>query len=68
MAYPKSLPPQPTPPSAYSLREFARINSVTPFAVLREIREGRLLARKVNNKTIILESDAAAWRNALPTV
>ena len=51
---------------ALSVRHFARVNGISPGSVYKEIREGRLKARKIGRRTIITTPDADNWRDALP--
>jgi hypothetical protein len=51
---------------AYSVREFGRVHALSHELVYREIRAGRLIARKVGNRTLITAEDAAHWRASLP--
>jgi hypothetical protein len=51
---------------ALSVRHFARVNGISCGSVYKEIREGRLKARKIGRRTIITTPDADNWRDALP--
>jgi hypothetical protein len=51
---------------AYRVEEWAARNGISRSQTYKEIRAGRLIARKVGNRTIITEEDGAAWRHALP--
>ena len=51
---------------AFSVVEVARRASVGRTAVFSEIRAGRLIARKLGRRTIILASDMQRWLHALP--
>jgi hypothetical protein len=51
---------------AYRIEEWAARNSISRSQVYKEIHAGRLIARKVGNRTIITEEDAIAWRRSLP--
>jgi hypothetical protein len=53
---------------AHSIPEFCERNGVGKDTVYKEIREGRLLARKVNKRTLIFNDAEAAWRAALPVL
>jgi hypothetical protein len=46
--------------------QFAKDNDISRAQAYKEIREGRLIARKVGTRTLITAEDAAAWRRALP--
>ena len=51
---------------AYSVAEFMAFASIGRTKLYQEINEGRLKARKLGAKTVILASDAQAWLEALP--
>lgn len=51
---------------AYSVNEFMSFASIGRTKLYQEINEGRLKARKLGAKTVILASDAEAWLNSLP--
>ena len=53
-------------PDAYSLVNFASRHSISRSKVYAEIRAGRLIARKIGDRTIILAEDGKAWRENLP--
>jgi hypothetical protein len=53
---------------SYSLDEFARLNDIALTTVRGEIKSGRLVARKIGRRTIIVPEDANDWRNRLPKV
>jgi len=53
---------------SYSLNEFARQNAIGLTTVRREIKAGRLAARKVGRRTIITAEDAKAWQERSPKV
>jgi hypothetical protein len=50
---------------SYSLSEFARQNDIGLTTVRSEIKAGRLAARKVGRRTIIVAGDAKAWQEQL---
>jgi hypothetical protein len=54
------------PVFAFSIESFADAHEIGRSKVFDEIKSGRLKARKVDNRTIILAEDAASWRAALP--
>ena len=54
------------PTFAFSIESFADAHEIGRSAVFGEIKSGRLKARKVNGRTIILGEDAADWRASLP--
>jgi excisionase family DNA binding protein len=51
---------------AYSVDEAAQRVGIGPTKLREEIREGRLVARKVGKRTLITASDLAAWAHRLP--
>lgn len=51
---------------ADTIAEFAVKNRISRSQVYKEIAAGRLIARKVNTRTIITKEDGAAWRRSLP--
>jgi hypothetical protein len=53
-------------PDAYSLVNFASRHGISRSKVYGEIRAGRLTARKIGDRTIILAEDGKAWRENLP--
>jgi len=55
------------PGGALSVRDFCRWSSLGRTAVYEEIGRGRLKARKVGRRTIILFEDARRWLDTLPT-
>jgi hypothetical protein len=55
-------------PDAYSLGNFASRHGISRSKVYGEIRAGRLTARKIGDRTIILTEDGKAWRESLPKV
>ncbi len=52
--------------AARSVDQTAARYGISRTAVKEEIRSGRLVARKLGRRTIILETDELAWANALP--
>jgi hypothetical protein len=53
-------------PDAYSLVKFASRHGISRSKLYGEIRTGRLTARKIGDRTIILAEDGKAWRESLP--
>jgi len=51
---------------AYSVKEFATLIGVSRASIWRQISEGKLPARRIGGRTIILITDAQAYLNALP--
>ena len=51
---------------AYGIEEAAKVSGVGRSKVYEEIGAGRLIARKVGKRTIILAGDLNAWLKALP--
>jgi excisionase family DNA binding protein len=55
-----------TPREALAVREFCAFYGICRQTFYDEVRRGRLRALKVGRKTVVLKSDAEAWRNSLP--
>jgi hypothetical protein len=53
---------------AYSVVKFASRHGISRSKLYGEIRAGRLTARKIGDRTIILAKDGKAWRERLPKV
>jgi hypothetical protein len=53
---------------AYSLTSFASRHGISRSKIYGEIKAGRLIARKIGDRTIILTEDGRAWRENLPKV
>jgi hypothetical protein len=51
---------------AFSVDDFARRHGIGRTTVYEEIKKGRLIARKVQGRTLVTAEDARAWREALP--
>lgn len=51
---------------AYSINEFAETSSLSRSKIYKEIKSGRLKARKLGNRTIITLSDANEYFKLLP--
>jgi excisionase family DNA binding protein len=51
---------------ALAVKEFCARYGICRETFYGEIRRGRLRALKLGKKTIVLKSDADAWRNSLP--
>lgn len=51
---------------AYRVSEAARRAQCSPGKIFLEIKEGRLRARKIGNRTVILREDFLAWLRGLP--
>jgi hypothetical protein len=54
------------PRHAFSVESFATAHEIGRSSVYEEIKTGRLKARKVGERTIITDEDAAEWRSKLP--
>lgn len=52
----------------HSIPEAARISGASRTKLYEEMAAGRLKARKLGRRTIILTSDLAAWLASLPAV
>jgi excisionase family DNA binding protein len=63
-----SANPQPKPPVAYSIPEAARAASIGTTKLRKEIRAGRLRARKLGKRSIITANDLENWAAALPDI
>jgi hypothetical protein len=59
--------PDESAPRAYSIKSFCAAYGVGHTKTYKEIAAGRLKARKVGNRTLILAKDAEAWERALPS-
>lgn len=55
-------------PAAISIDDFCRAYGIGRTKVYEEIGAGRLAARKVGSRTIILREDARAWLDSLPVL
>ncbi|WP_299809638.1 DNA-binding protein [uncultured Roseibium sp.] len=51
---------------AFTIRALKEAGILGPTKAYEEINAGRLIARKVGKKTVILEQDLKAWLDALP--
>ena len=51
-----------------SVEDAARIAGIGRSRIYEELKEGRLTARKVGKRTLILRTDLEAWLNGLPTM
>jgi excisionase family DNA binding protein len=52
---------------AHRVKEVAQLARVGRTLIYDEIKNGKLVARKVGRRTVILRSDLEAWLNTLPT-
>ncbi len=59
---------EPAASSALTVNAFCAAYGIGRTRTYEEIASGRLRARKVGNRTLILRSDAQAWASALPAV
>ena len=57
----------PASPLAYDIKGAIKEGNVGRSKIFEEISAGRLKARKVGRRTIILREDLVAWLAALPT-
>jgi excisionase family DNA binding protein len=55
-----------TDPLAVSIADAVRLAGVGRTTIYAEIREGRLVARKVGKRTLIGRDDLAEWLTKLP--
>jgi hypothetical protein len=51
---------------AVSVERFAAMHAISRAQAFKEIASGRLVARKIGARTVILIEDAIKWRRALP--
>jgi hypothetical protein len=51
---------------AYSIASLSRATDLSRSMLYEQIRNHRLVARKCDNRTIVLRSDALAWLQSLP--
>lgn len=51
---------------AFSVAEFCRVYGISRPTFYSEVARGRLRARKLGTKTIVLKRDADAWTAAMP--
>ncbi len=59
--------PESGPHQAHSIDWICEDSDVGRTKIYGEIKAGRLIARKVGKRTIILDPDYRAWLTALPT-
>lgn len=52
---------------AYTVNEFCAAFGVSRSLTYTELSAGRLTARKIGRRTLILKTDADAWLSSLPT-
>lgn len=55
-----------TVPLAYTIKAFCAAYRIGHTKTYKEIKSGRLKARKVGKRTLILAADAKAWEKSLP--
>jgi excisionase family DNA binding protein len=53
-------------PIAYTIQEATRQSGVGRSKIYEAISEGKLLARKMGRRTLILDDDLRAWLERLP--
>ena len=63
-----ATPPSPAIQDVLTIPEAAKAARVCKQTLYNEINAGRLIARKMGSRTIILRSDYLAWLAALPTL
>ena len=51
---------------AYSPREITRTTPISLSKFYMEVKEGRLVARKIGGKTVVLHEDLVNWLQSLP--
>lgn len=57
-----------TAPLAYTIKAFCAAYQIGHTKTYKEIKAGRLKARKVGKRTLILTTDAETWASQLPTL
>lgn len=57
-----------TPPIAYSIREAVAAANIGRSSLYEAIAAGRLPARKLGKRTLILHEDLTTWLDGLPPV
>ena len=55
------------PPLAYNVQTLRRASGLGRSTIHEDIASGRLKARKLGAKLVILHEDAKAWLDSLPT-
>jgi excisionase family DNA binding protein len=53
---------------AFAVREFCARYGICRQTFYDEVRRGRIKAKKLGKKTVILRSDAEAWASSLPSL
>lgn len=56
------------PIRAYDIGEFCRLVGISPATFHRLVKAGRLIARKIDGKTVVIFEDALAFIQKLPRV
>ena len=51
---------------AYGVDDVVRVSGVGRSTVYQQIKPGRLVARKIGKRTVVLKADLNAWLNNLP--
>lgn len=51
---------------SFRIEEIAERNSISRAQVYVEIKEGRLIGRKIGSRTIVTDEDENAWLASLP--
>ncbi len=51
---------------AYSIADLAHVAGVGRSFIYEEIRQGRLKVKKAGRRTLVLQSEATHWLDALP--
>jgi hypothetical protein len=55
------------PPAAYTVSDIVEISGLSRATVFREMKSGRLPAKKVGARTLVLAADWQDYLNSLPT-
>ena len=58
--------PPPSGPKSFSIEALSSLTGLGRTTLYAEIKSGRLIARKVGRRTIVLAQDAESWMAGLP--
>lgn len=53
---------------SYSIPQFIKLTAIGRTTIYSEIRKGKLIARKIAGRTLILKADADTYLSGLPVV
>lgn len=51
---------------SYSIERLAEETDIGRTTIYQEVRDGRLVARKIRDRTVVLTEDALAWLRSAP--